>query len=250
MNVLMPTWVQTHPRPRPDLAAVPWSPKLKWEKHLKIQASTYKPLSLFKVEPGSSDIYDLTKAQRIVSPSGAWCYCEKLLRRGVVLATYYGSCQGAVEFDDDVIVPALHERHRWHKDRWSRDPWMSLTPMEMFTLRGGIRRAKGDVVVAGLGLGYQLIEVSRRRTVKRLRLIERSQELVDWLLPRIKPHLGCELADVIVGDVYDELPKLTADVALVDVFDTYGNNDWERDRLRHDCKHVDYVWVWGSAVIN
>ena len=44
--------------------------------------------------------------------------------------------------------------------------------------------------VAGLGLGYQLIEISKRPQVTRLTLVEKSRSIVDWLLPVITPHLG------------------------------------------------------------
>ena len=78
--------------------------------------------------------------------------------------------------------------------------WMSLTPQEMVTLAPGTRKAKGTVVIGGLGLGHQLIEVCQKRSVKKIILLERSKELVDWLRPRIRPHLsGCKL-EVIIGD--------------------------------------------------
>ena len=90
-------------------------------------------------------------------------YCVKTLPKGVQLATYYGKSRGSVIFDGPVFIPAIHERD-------SFDLWMSLTPMEMITLRGGVRAAKGHTVVAGLGLGYQLIEISKKKSVKKVTL--------------------------------------------------------------------------------
>ena len=113
------------------------------------------------------------------------------------LETYLGARRGEVAFDGDVLIPALHERDARYADGspwqarnlWGSSPWMSHTPMEVFSLRGGTRRAKGSVVVAGLGLGQQLIDVSQRAAVKQLTLVECSQELVDWIMPRISATL-------------------------------------------------------------
>ena len=62
--------------------------------------------------------------------------------------------------------------------------------MEFFTLRGGTRFSRGHTVVAGLGLGHQLREVTHRKQVKRVTLIERSQSLLDFIMPALKPLLG------------------------------------------------------------
>ena len=121
---------------------------------------------------------------------------------------------------------------------------MSLTPMEMVTLRGGIRFAKKHTVVAGLGLGHQLIEVSRKKSVKKITLVESSQELVDWLLPRIKTFMGDAKLKVVVGDAKKLVPKMTADVALIDIFRSYGSNDFV------ECPKIPRVWCWGSAEIS
>lgn len=227
--------------------AIPWCPEIKWQPELNIQAETYKPLSLFKVQPLRSNNVRHGKRRNLArSPKGTFCYCEKILLKGHLLRTAQGNKTGSVLFDDDVIIPSLHQKLSW-TDEWTLEPWMSLTPLEMMTLRPGTKKAKGHVVVAGLGLGHQLIEVSKRKQVKRLTLIERNQELVDWLLPRIKPHLGRELDEVVVDDACTALPKLKADVALVDIFKSYGNNGWMQHDLRRVCKDIKAFWVWGSA---
>lgn len=225
---------------------VPWNPNMKWQKELNIQGSTYKPLSLFKVKRTGNDIHESKSCHLIVSPNKTFCYCEKLLKRGQQLETVNGKQRGTVMFDTDVLVPALHEKSNW-EERWEKSPWMSLTPLEIFTLRPGTKRAKGSVVIVGLGLGHQLIEVSKRKNVGKLVLVEKSRELIDWLLPRIKPHLARELDDIIVGDAFLELPKLTADVALVDIFRHYGSNCYQRKELERTCRNIKFIWAWGSA---
>ena len=151
-------------------------------------------------------------------------------------------------FDGPVHIPAIHQKRH---SEWEKNPWMSLTPAEIISMRGGLRRAKGRTIVAGLGLGHLLIDVSLRKQVTSLVLVEKSQQLVDWILPRVKPFMRSGLeVEVVIGDAMKEMPKLSADVALVDIFDTYGNNDCERDQLRRECKNIGYIWVWGAAVTN
>jgi len=106
--------------------------------------------------------------------------------------------------------------------------------------------ARGHVVIAGLGLGHQLIEVSRRLQVKRVTLVERSQELVDWLLPVIRPYLRKPLK-VIVGDAYTVIPTLRADVALIDIFPRYGGAQQKLDAIKRQTKGIRKFWAWGSS---
>lgn len=174
-------------------------------------------------------------------PSGRWAYVRRILPRATTLQTYVGvRCAPGVVFDAEIAIPQL-----WERDTFRGDPWMSITPNEIITLRPGTRKAKGHVVVAGLGLGMQLIDVCARKQVKRVTLIEKEPALIEWLWPRIQQKCAMPV-DVIVGDVYTELPKLTADVALVDTFPGYGHNDWERDRLRASCRGIGHVWCWGA----
>jgi hypothetical protein len=227
---------------------VPWSPDMKWERQLNLQAKTYTTFSLFPVEPvNSQNCNECLPSQAVVSPHSRFLYCEKKLKMGWSLPTVYGREEGTVIFDGPVVIPALHEAASERAaGKWDIGPWMSLTPSELFTLRPGTKRAKGDVIVAGLGLGHQLIEVSKRKQVKKLILVEKSQELVDWLLPHIRLHMARPVDDVVVGDAYEVMPKLRADVALVDIFPSYGFNSDERKRLERTCPNIGFIWAWGA----
>lgn len=238
--------------------AVPWDLNVKWQPELTFKADTYKVLSLFDVKPTNSNNVNHAKpGELVLSPKKRYCYQEKRLQRGGMLRTVNGRKRGDVMWDGPVLVPALHERCSYNESRWEEDPWMSLTPMEMMTLRPGTKRAKGRVIIAGLGLGHQLIEVSKRKQVKEIILVEQSQELVDWVLPRIEPHLDRGLTDVVVGDAYKVLQKMKADIALIDIFKSYGHNDFMRwvpdGNARGNreepvpCPGIKRIWCWGSA---
>ncbi len=252
---------------------VPWDLKMKWVHRLTIQASTWPSWDLFPCVATAhhNPNHEKDESKHVLSPSGQFMYCKKLLRRGEMLATMNRSTQGDVMFDADVEIPALHERTKgWraeHGEVWCEKPWMSITPNELLTQRPGLRFAKGHTIVAGLGLGWALAMIRLKKSVKHVTLVERSQELVDWVLPRAmdvaKLHHGEKMAslDVVVGDAYDVIPKMKADVAVIDIFDGYGSNDFLDDlRYSHrggtllpeerSCSGIGRIWCWGSAKIS
>lgn len=208
-------------------AAVPWTSDIRWQKRLVIQASTYQPIPLFNVLPTHERPNDSPPETRAVSADGRWLYMNRILPRGYALKTYNGRSQGSVIFDGPVIIPALYESWSAAKGEygWKEDPWMSLTPMELLSLRNGTRLAKGITIVAGLGLGHQLIEVSKRRQVKRLILVEGSRSLVEFVLPAVQAQMARPLDEIHIGNAYEIVPHLAADVALIDIFPRYGTTN-------------------------
>lgn len=228
---------------------IEWSPTIKWMPELNIIGASFKPTLLWDTKPALPQPNSMKPGEFIDSPTGQFRYINSKLSKGNVLRTWYGSKLGTVMFNDDIVTPVLFEKDRWSSHQYRTEPWMGVTPAEIISLRGGIRIAKGRVVIAGLGLGYQLIEVSKKKQVNEIVLIEISQELVDWLLPVISPLIHKPL-EVMVGDAEKIIPTLTADVALIDIFDSYGNNKYEVDRIRYESKKIPKVWGWGTATIN
>lgn len=230
-------------------SCVPWNPALKWEPELNIVGDTYRPLIVFpELAASDAPVAALGPAEKADSPNKLFRYCIRLHRAGQRLMTWWGPQTGSVVFDSDVPIPAIFQCREGEPGVWNETPWMSLTPAELLTLREGSRMAKGRVVIAGLGLGHQLIEVSRRLQVKELVLVELSQELVDFYLPRVRQHVKKRLT-VIVGDAFAVLPTLAADVALVDIFPAYGGNEAAMAELRRRCPKIKKMWGWGTATM-
>ena len=231
-------------------ACVPWSAATRWAPKLNFKGDTYRVLELFEgVVPTDAPVESLDATQCVDSPHGTFRYCVRLHRRGRPLLTWWGPQVGTVIFDSDVIIPALfEERPPEERDngRWNPTPWMSLTPAEMLTLRPGTRLARGKVVIAGLGLGHQLIEVSKRLQVKRIVLVEHDQELIDCLLPVILKHVR-KPVEVIVGDAYEVIPTLKADVALIDIFPGYGDGFRRVAELQRRSPGIKKMWGWGTS---
>lgn len=81
-------------------------------------------------------------------------------------------------------------------------------------------------------------------------MVERSRELVELIMPRAMAVLaehGREQVRVAGGDAFALLPKLEADIALVDVFPAYGDNREAMAELRRRCKKIDRMWDWGAS---
>jgi len=231
-------------------ACVPWSSAMKWQPELNIQGSTYEVLELWPgLAASDAPVDQLQPGQFVDSPTGRFRYCVRLHRAGHTLLTWWGSQVGTVLFDTDVIIPALYQA-RGPDDPgtgpWCETPWMSLTPAELLTLRPGTRKAKGRTIVAGLGLGHQLIDVSRRMGVRRVVLVELDQELVDWIMPQIRPHMR-KPVEIHVGDAYEIIPTLRADVALIDIFPGYGDGFQRVAELARRSPKIKKFWGWGTS---
>ena len=230
---------------------VPWDPAMPFTPILHIHGDTYNPLSLFKVKPCPPSLNDpnqawaSTKRNFVLSPKGTWGYREMILREGSVLQTFCGNRRGVVVFDAPVKIPMLNKRLADGKT-WRFNPWMSFTPMEIFSLRPGTRLACGHTVIAGLGMGHQLSEVCKKRSVKRVTLIEESQELVDWILPKVELH--GKKVEVIIGDAYKLVPPMECDVVLIDIFKGYGGNreDWMYGTQFASMNYRKHMWIWGA----
>lgn len=227
----------------------PWTRSIRWEPEMNIIGSTYETLNLFpEVKPSAREVYELSEGEYIDSPNQSFRYAVKIHRRGAPLPTWWGPNLGTVVWDSDVEIPVLFERKPGGKrGEWKQYPWMSITPGEILTLRVGTKMAKGKVIIGGLGLAHQLIEVAKRRAVTEIVLVERSQELVEFLLPRAIKHCEGKKVSVAIGDAYQILPMLDGDVALLDIFPAYGENHAATQRIAKQCRKIKKVWGWGTS---
>lgn len=214
--------------------------KTKFARTLVLSASTYKPFRPFDVIPLRGDMRrmqaepNLLPAYRNDSPNGEFRYTEWILERGDWLSIVQGKKTGKVCFDGDISIPRVCQRNRG-SDTYKLIPWMSITPMEILSQRGCLRFARGHVVIGGLGLGWLLRKVLARKQVTKVTLVEKSQELLDWMpIPKLMR------LEVVCGDANEVIPSLTADVALIDIYPDYGGNSFNR------CPNIPHVWVWGS----
>jgi hypothetical protein len=226
-----------------------WNPNMPWSPLMAINASTYTVTKLFDVSDVEVEVDPdpnaLERGECVDSPQGTWRYSNPVLPGGLFVETFMYDLSGFVVFDGNVTIPTLNSKNEF--GRWNEFPYMSISPSEVLGLREGIDRAKGRVVVAGLGLGYALAEISKKKNVDGIILVEISEELVDWILPEVKKHMeAAKLEQVIVGDAYVEVPKLKATTAIIDIFPSYGGNNLNNFlRMKKASKGIKDMWGWG-----
>jgi len=246
------------------IRAEKWTETTYWTPWLHIDAASYDPPRLFGL-PCAPRMEGSIRAEKIPlgcfidSPDGVWRYANLTLPKGTMLSTYRSLGRrgevngGKVVFNGDVVIPALWEKQP--DGAWSETPWMSLTPAEILSQREGVDEAHDSVLVVGLGIGWLLSEVLRKKSVTNVILIEKSKSLADWLLPRIlsklQPQEWAKLADVVIGDAFECIRGLRADVGLVDIWMDYcGDNRKEFGRLKqrsgrnNGAPNVIRWWGW------
>lgn len=131
--------------------------------------------------------------------------------------------------DRPVKIPTL-VGHRYG----AREVWMSLTPMEISTLRACHSRCKGKVVMGGLGLGYSALRVLQRTQVTHVTIVETFQPLIDLIKPHLKWTFG-DRVSFVKGSIWNHLKVTNTgadlkdyDTAFIDVWTSYGGNKEDR----------------------
>jgi hypothetical protein len=222
---------------------------------LCLDAATYRPQPLFDVSPCNSD----AKGPHLISPGGHFAYRNRILPGYATLEMYQGNRKGIVVWNGDVVIPMLLDMHVGDfagEDMSDSLPqiaraergavWMSLTPMEMISQRSGVQAASGTVVVGGLGMGWFLRKVCEKPEVEKVIVVEQSQDLLDWYGYDICSKQN-KVADVICGDVYDQIGKHGDAKYLLDIWLNYF--DVRKDERFKQAKSElgDHLWGWGES---
>jgi spermidine synthase len=130
-----------------------------------------------------------------------------------------------------------------------------MAPFEQLSQRPGIKKARGRVLVGGLGMGWALRELALRKSVKHLSVVENSIPLLDWfgrdLVKKIGEETGREI-EIVVDDAYKAADRLFGEVDsfIFDIWKSYGaaraDYRWQivAERAR-EAKKV--AWGWGAS---
>lgn len=86
---------------------------------------------------------------------------------------------------------------------------MSDTPMEYRSNYPAVVAARGDVLIAGLGLGMIIIPIARKAEVKNITVVEKNSDVISLVLPKLLGFLGEDgnKISVIEEDIMDYKPK-------------------------------------------
>jgi hypothetical protein len=206
-------------------SAVPWNENFKFNDFIVFKASTWNPPHLFEGE----------------TQYGRWGFRLNTLSEGQPLDIFKGNRKGKVFFDGDVEIPVLYEIMAQRRGKL----WMSITPMEILTLRPGIRWATDKVVIGGLGMGWVLDKVCAKKSVKEVIVVEQSEELLDWYGRDLCKKYP-KVSDVICGDVFEQIGRHGDAKYLLDIWESYGTANYD-ERVLKAKADGHKIWAWGDV---
>ena len=86
--------------------------------------------------------------------------------------------------------------------------WMSLNPNEIETMKPYINKAKGDVLVLGLGMGYVPFMMALKSEVKSITIVEKDPDIISLFNSLIYPSfINKEKIKIVEGDAINFVIK-------------------------------------------
>jgi len=114
---------------------------------------------------------------------------------------------------------------------------MSNTPMEMRTNAEFVRKAHGNILIAGLGIGMVLLAIQDKPMVKSITVVEYSPEVMQMVLPQLPLN---NKVKVVQGDIFEWSPPRGTkyDVIYFDIWNYINSDVYEemkllKNRFRH-----------------
>jgi len=149
--------------------------------------------------------------------------------------------KGSVLFTGPIHIPMLVRGNQ---------TWMSLTPMEIYTLRDAIREAHGHVLLAGLGMGWLTRRILENTEVTKVTQIELEPTVIDFFGAPLQEMFPNKL-EIIEADVYEflKLPH-SYDSYIFDIWGSLGEapDDEQFQELKEEVQNADAdIWGWGDG---
>lgn len=124
---------------------------------------------------------------------------------------------------------------------------MSDTDMERDDHDDAYRMARGDVLIAGLGLGMYVAGVSRKSMVNAVTVVEKDDRVVE----AVAPHVAAPNVTIVRGDarVWTPPPRTRYDTIWLDIWDTWNTDVYEdmralKRRYRRFLRRGGWIGVW------
>lgn len=110
----------------------------------------------------------------------------------------------------------------FHTLREGESLWMSDYPSETFLHESVIKQLSGKVLIAGLGLGYTPTELSKKKSIKQIDVVEISSDVVNL----VWKHIKTSKMNIIQDDFFKYLKSCSNsyDFIYVDIFGDYNED--------------------------
>jgi len=117
-----------------------------------------------------------------------------------------------------------------------RTIWMSDTPNEIHTNREFMSKAKGDVLVGGLGMGITLMPLLENPAVTSITVVEKNKDVIE-LWKRSTANLDVSKVTVEQGDIFTwgepKKKDLYYDTIYFDIWPTVCADWWPHMKTLH-----------------
>lgn len=125
--------------------------------------------------------------------------------------------------------------------------WMSCTPMEMASHYIPIRKAKGKVGVAGLGMGYYILRIMNKKSVKSIDIYELNSDVIDTFKNEFSNRKGFDNITFIQGNLFDTLIDTEYDFFYNDIYPQLGMQEAIEDmkKITSNYKKIKSYHYWG-----
>lgn len=136
---------------------------------------------------------------------------------------------------------------------------MSNTDMEKWTSIKFVRKAEGNVLICGLGIGLVLLPLFKNPSVKTITVIEQSQDVIDLILPQIKEYDTESKLTVICADCFEWEATNRYDTIFIDIWPSINRDVYDEEMVplkKKYCKFLSgdrrrtgrcIVWAWENA---
>lgn len=131
--------------------------------------------------------------------------------------------------------------------------WMSLTPMELESQGYHARLAKGNVLVAGLGMGVLVYNLLLNREVEQVTVVEQSDEVIQMFhkqaarWPRVVSAMKMSRLLISHNSAFTPVFFEPIDLLIADIWQQLGTDQAEPDTLRiNDNVKAPIVSWWGQ----
>lgn len=142
-----------------------------------------------------------------------------------------------------------------HPGRYARlslngELMMTDTQMEQTTNLKFLNRAKGNVLIAGLGLGMVLVPLLAKEDIGTILVVEKHQDVIDLISPYFQKAIDEERLHILCDDINDFKPDedWLFDTIYFDIWPTIsGDNLPEMTRLHNLFRYNLATGGWMSS---
>lgn len=143
----------------------------------------------------------------------------------------------------------------WHRLTYDGGVWMTDLPIEQAQHDTHLEHFCGKVLVGGLGLGYAVNTLLKRKEIEKVVVVEKADEVIQLVAPHIWDFWshGKDRYEVVHADLFDYLAddKEQYDFGFYDLWQSDSESTFHEfiPRLRELSGNVDNVVCWNEDIM-